>query len=117
MKSSLPRALTRLLALSLMLACAACAGGPRTTTILAALDCGSLIGAELRRDVAGADLPIDGTVGSWVAFGDAQTGRLDQANGNTRAVVQTVDACDRQQAAVREALQPEPWYRRLFGGG
>lgn len=116
MTSSLRRALTPMLALSLMLACAACAGGPRTTTILAALDCGSLIGAELRRDVAGADLPVDGTVGAWVAFGDAQTGRLDQANGNTRAVVQTVEACDRQQAAVRKALEPESFWSRLWPG-
>lgn len=117
MKSAMRLAPMLLLAGSLTLACAACAGGPRTTTVLAALDCGSLIGPELRRPVAAADLPpAQASVGDWVAFGDAQTGKLDQANANTGAVVGIVDACDRQQAAVRKALEPPPWYRRLIPG-
>jgi hypothetical protein len=80
-------------------------------TILAAVQCGPLVPESLRRDVPGADLPADDTAGSWVAFSDAQTGRLDVANSNKRAVVEIVDACDRQQAAIRQALKPKPWWR------
>ena len=113
-KSSLRPALGLLSAACLMLACGACAGGPRTTTILAAVQCGPLVPDSLRRDVPGADLPADDTAGAWVAFSDAQTGRLDIANANKRAVVEIVDACDAQQTAIRTALTPKPWWKRLF---
>ncbi|CAN5177122.1 hypothetical protein BH09PSE1_BH09PSE1_23470 [soil metagenome] len=111
LKSSLRRVLMCASALSLMLACGACASGSRMPTILAAVQCGPLIPESLRRDVPGADLPADDSAGAWVAFGDAQTGRLDVANANKLAVVQIVDACDRQQAAIREALKPKAWWR------
>lgn len=75
------------------------------------MQCGPLVPESLRRDVPGAALPSDGSAGAWVAFADAQTGRLDVANTNKRAVVEIVDACDRQQAAIREALKPRPWWR------
>lgn len=110
MQFSQRRALTLLSVLSLSLASAACAGGPSTLNILAALDCGPLIGDELRAPVEGAELPADDTAGAWVAFGDAQTGKLDVANRNKAAVVSIVDGCDRQQRAVREALKPRPWW-------
>lgn len=54
------------------------------------------------------------SVRAWVAFAEAQTGRLEVANANRNAVVQIVDACGRQQAAIREALKPKPRWRRLF---
>ena len=80
------------------------------------MQCGPLVPDSLRRDVPGADLPADDTAGAWVAFGDAQTGRLDVANANKRAVVEIVDACDRQQTAIREALKPESFWSRLWPG-
>ena len=58
--------------------------------------CSSLLPAEWREGVAGASLPAGDTVGDWVAFGDAQIGKLDQANGRTR------DA-----AAVKRASRPK----------
>lgn len=116
MKSSPRPALTLLLASSLMLVSGACAGGPRTTNILAALQCGPLVPESLRRDVPGADLPADDTAGAWVAFGDAQTGKLDTANANKAAVVGIIDACDRQHEAIRKELTPESWLARLWPG-
>lgn len=77
------------LALALTLACASCASAPPMPMI-----CRS--------------------VRAWVAFAEAQTGRLEVANANRNAVVQIVDACGRQQAAIREALKPKPRWRRLF---
>lgn len=116
MKSSLRRVLLTLSATSLTLGSAACVSGPRMSTVLAAVQCGPLVPDSLRRDVPGADLPADDTAGAWVAFADAQTGRLDVANANKRAVVEIVDACDRQQENIREALKPEPWFKRLWPG-
>ena len=74
--------------------------GCATVTASAALNCAALIGPTLRADVEGADLPAGNTVGEWVAFGDAQTGRLDDANGRRRAVVEVVDQCQAEQARL-----------------
>lgn len=69
-------------------------------TASGALNCGALIGPTLRTDVAGADLPADNTVGGWVAFGDAQTGKLEDANGRRAAVVEIVDNCQAEQTRL-----------------
>jgi hypothetical protein len=116
LKSSPRPALTLLSVLLMPLVAGGCVAGPRISTVLSAVRCGPLVPESLRRDVPGTDLPADDTVGAWVAFGDAQTGRLDTANANKAAVVEIVDACDRQAEAIREALKPRPWYRRLLPG-
>jgi hypothetical protein len=66
-------------------------------TASAALNCAALIGPTLRADVPPADLPAGNTVGDWVAFGDAQTGKLDDANGRRAAVVEIADRCQAEQ--------------------
>jgi hypothetical protein len=55
--------------------------------------------------VESADLQNDGnTVGDWVAFADAQTGRLDQANGRTKDAIGIVERCEeRDKRAVKRA--------------
>lgn len=72
-------------------------GGCHTVTANAALNCAALIGPTLRADVAPADLPVENTVGAWVAGFDAQTGKLEDANGRRAAVVEVVDNCQREQ--------------------
>jgi hypothetical protein len=45
-------------------------------------------------------------VADWVAFGDAQTGRLDQANGRTKDAIEIVERCeDRDAAAIKKATR------------
>ena len=66
-----------------------------------AADCAGLVPDEWRDGVSGADLPDEASVGAWVAFADAQTGRLDQANARTRDALAIVEACE---AREREAL-------------
>lgn len=114
LKSSPRPALGPLLALSAMLACGACASAPPIAPILAAVQC--RVPESLRQDVPPAPLPADDTAGAWVAFGDAQTGRLDVANANKAAVVEIVDGCNSEQAALLEALKPKPWWARLRPG-
>jgi hypothetical protein len=68
--------------------------------------CSTLVPPEWREGVAGADLPDGDTVGDWIAFGDAQTARLDQANGRTRDAIGIVSRCEARDAeAVRRATR------------
>jgi hypothetical protein len=49
-------------------------------------------------------------VGDWVAFGDAQTGKLDQANGRTKDAIGIVARCEKRDAdAVKKATRP--WWK------
>jgi len=43
-------------------------------------------------------------VGGWIAFGDAQTGQLDKANGRTVDAIGIVERCEaRDREAVSKA--------------
>jgi hypothetical protein len=89
--------------LSATLAVAACAGGPPIVTATN-VGCGELIPADWKAGVAPAPLPEGETVGDWVAFGDAQTGKLDQANGRTKDAIGIVERCEARDArAVKRA--------------
>lgn len=60
----------------------------------------------------GAPLPDGNTVGDWIAFGDAQTGQLDKANGRTGDAISIVRRCeDRDKAAIKKA---KPKFLGLF---
>jgi hypothetical protein len=48
-------------------------------------------------------------VGDWIAFGDAQSGRLDLANDHTKNAIGIVQACERRDAETVRALS-RPWY-------
>lgn len=64
--------------------------------------------------MAGAPLPDGDTVGDWISFADAQTGKLDQANGRTKDAISIVERCEaRDQAAVKRATRG--FWGRLFG--
>jgi hypothetical protein len=90
----------------------ACAGAPIVTA--APSSCATLLPAEWKQGVAGAELPDGNTVGDWIAFGDAQTGKLDQANERTKAAIGIVERCEeRDAAAIKKATRG--WFGRLFG--
>lgn len=56
----------------------------------------------------GAPLPDDGaTVGDWIAFGDAQTGQLDKANGRTADTIAIVSRCEARDAAAIRSARPK----------
>lgn len=94
-------------------ALAACAGGPPIVTISGA-GCAALLPNEWRAGVIAAPLPEGVTVGDWVAFADAQTGKLDEANGRTRDAIGIVERCEARDAeAVKSARRG--WLRRLVG--
>jgi hypothetical protein len=106
-----------LLALPAMLALPACAGGPSTVTIPVALDCAGRIPPQLRADAAPAAPPADNSVGEWVAFGEAQTGRLETANDRKATMLWILEACEAEERAAAARLLPRPpWWRRLTGG-
>lgn len=73
--------------------------------------CSALLPNDWRLGVSPAPLPDGDTVGDWVAFADAQTGRLDQANGRTRDAIGIVERCEERDAeAVKRATR-----RRFLG--
>ncbi len=54
--------------------------------------------------MAGAALPDGSTVGDWIAFGDAQTGRLDVANGRQADTLGIISRCEeRDREAVKKS--------------
>jgi hypothetical protein len=72
--------------------------------------CSTLLPDDWQQGVAGAPLPDGDTVGDWVAFGDAQTGKLDQANGRTKDAIGIVARCEKRDAdAVKKATRP--WWK------
>ncbi|WP_309601917.1 hypothetical protein [Sphingomonas sp.] len=103
----------RSILLCAMLGLAACVSGP-PIVIASSVGCAGLLPVEWRAGVAGAALPDGLTVGDWIVFGDAQTGKLDEANGRTRDAIGIVERCEaRDGAAVRRARRG--WLRRLVG--
>jgi hypothetical protein len=90
----------------------ACVGAPAIVTPSAA-SCAQLLPPEWKQGVAAADLPDGNTVGDWISFGDAQTGKLDQANERTKASIGIVERCEaRDAAAVKHASRG--FFGRLF---
>lgn len=71
-----------------------------------ALNCASLIGPTLRAETEAAALPEENTIGGWVSFGDAQTGRLEVAEAKRKAVIEITDGCQAAQADLSR-----PWWK------
>ena len=88
-----------------MLALPGCAGGPVLVTTQSA--CASLLPAEWRAGVAAAPLPDGDTVGDWVAFADAQTGRLDVANARTMDSIGIIERCEARDAQALKRSRPK----------
>ena len=101
----------------LILACAmpalsACVSAPPIFATSAA--CSSILPADWRQGVPGAPLPAGETVGDWIAFGDAQTGQLDKANGRTADAIGIVERCEaRDRDAVAKAKRKR--FLGIFG--
>lgn len=95
----------------LVLLLGACAG---PAVISTPNSCSSLLPDTWSQGVAGAPLPEGDTVGDWISFGDAQTGKLDQANGRTKDAISIVSRCEeRDKKAVRKSTRG--FFGRLFG--
>jgi hypothetical protein len=76
--------------------------------------CAAILPPEWEEGVAGADLPSGDSVGDWIAFGDAQTGKLDLANERTKASIGIVERCEsRDSMAVKKAKGG--FFKRLVG--
>lgn len=86
------------------LSLSACAGAPIVTA--APSSCATLLPQEWKQGVEGAPLPQGDTVADWEVFADAQTARLDQANGRTKDAIGIVERCEaRDAAAIKRATR------------
>lgn len=100
-----PAPLRLLIPLCAMLALQACAGAP---LIVATPDaCSTLIPGAWRKPVPGADLPKGDNIGDWVAFGDAQTGQLDKANGRVVDTLAIISRCEARDAVAVNKARPK----------
>jgi hypothetical protein len=52
-------------------------------------------------------LPDGDTVGDWIAFSDAQTGRLDVANGRTADSLAIIERCEARDARAVDRSRPK----------
>lgn len=75
-----------------------------------ASDCSTLIPSPLRSPAPGAPLPSTGTVGDWIAFGDAQTGQLDKSNIDKAAAIEVVEACEKRDREAEKKITKKPWW-------
>jgi hypothetical protein len=90
----------------------ACASTPIVTATPSS--CAALLPAEWKQGVEGAPLPTGNDVADWIVFGDAQTGKLDVANGRTKDAISIVERCEaRDAAAIKKASRG--FFGRLFG--
>lgn len=101
-----------LLALSAPLfALTGCAGTPIVTATPSS--CASLLPSEWKQGVEGAPLPEGTEIADWIVFGDAQTGKLDQANARTKDAIGIVERCEQRDAqAIKRATRG--FFGRLF---
>lgn len=111
MRSSTPqeRRLPLTLA-SLMLAFGLAACVTPTKIIPVALDCAKRVPPQLADDVPGAEMPGP-SVGEQIAFGDAQTGKLDQSNDEKRTVLWIFRQCEAEEREAVEKLKPRAWWK------
>lgn len=73
--------------------------------------CSELIPSSHRKPVEGAPRPGPAaSAGEWVAFGDAQTGQLDKANGHTLDNLEIVSGCEVRDRKAADRLR-RPWWR------
>ena len=97
---------TRLLPLLLaMPGLTACVGGPVIATTPSA--CSGLIPDGWKAGVSGAPIPEGNTVGDWIAFGDAQTGRLDVANGRQADTLAIISRCEQRDRKAVSKSRPK----------
>ncbi|MCJ8190840.1 hypothetical protein [Sphingomicrobium aestuariivivum] len=79
-----------------------------------AAGCAGLVPADWRDGVAGAPLPPEAaSVGDWIAFADAQTGRLDRANARTRDALAIIETCEARHARASEGARRRGLLGRL----
>lgn len=93
-----------LILLPATLLCGACVGGQALIATPSA--CSSLLPADWLDGVASAPLPEGNTVGDWLVFGDAQTERLDAANGRYKAGVGIISRCEERDKQAVDKSRP-----------
>lgn len=74
-----------------------------------ASDCSTLVPQVLIDPTPYAPFP-DGTSGSWVVFGDAQTGQIDKANTDKKAQHDIVVACEKRDREAAAKVTKRPWW-------
>lgn len=67
----------------------------------------------LKADTPHAAIPGP-SVGEIEAYGNAEGGQLDKANGRARAITGIGETCDKWAQDAKRRAEHKPWYRRVF---
>ena len=65
----------------------------------------------LTEDTPHASLPTDNTAGAWVDYGNRESGQLDKANADKRAVTAIGKTCDEMRVEAQEKAEKGPWWK------
>ena len=52
-------------------------------------------------------MPAGDSVGEWLSFGEAQTGKLEVANGRTKDTIALVERCEARDAVAVKKARPK----------
>lgn len=83
--------------IGLGVAVSSCAGG---TSMIAAIDCSAFIPDSYRTPVEDIPAPESNLIGDWLTVADGRSGRLDEANGRTKALIEISEGCQSEQAKL-----------------
>ena len=111
--SLLPALRTQSLLLLVGLGSSLSACGTYISPILPVSECVALLPEKVTGPTPGAKIPSDRTVGTLAAFGDEQTGQLDKANSDKKAIVDFESRCKARDAELIKAVTKKPWWRFL----
>ena len=103
MRGSLPYAGALLIAMSLAVSGCMTAG----PIVAEPGNCSGYIPDSWRLGVEGADLPTGEVVADWIAFADAQTGKLDTSNGRLTDSLHIIGECERRAALAVKRSRPK----------
>ena len=65
----------------------------------------------LTDDTPHAALPPAPTAGAWVDYGNRESGQLDKANADKRAITAIGKTCDDVRVEAREKVEKGPWWK------
>lgn len=75
-------------------------------------NCVKRIPPSILARVTPAPLPSENTTGAWIVFGDAQTGKVEEANDRGDTMLWIIRNCEQEQLAAAKAVDQRPWLVR-----
>lgn len=69
----------------------------------------------LAKDTPHAPLPENDTAGAWVDYGNRESGQVDIANSDKRAITGIGKTCDAMAVEAQKKSEHKPFWKRVLG--